>query len=162
MPVARAPNSANVVRFGLFEVDLQAHELRKGGIKLKLHEQPFQVLAALLERPGEIVTREELRRKLWQAETFVDFDHSINTAVNKLREVLGDSAENPRFVETLSRRGYRFLAPVEGAANEASASSRGPTDQRKAWVPWALAYAAALLLSRNLARRVHAVFGITS
>jgi DNA-binding response OmpR family regulator len=74
--MARAPKSANVIRFGLFEVDLQARELRKGGIKLKIHEQPFQVLIALLERPGEVVPREELRRKLWQAETFVDFDHS--------------------------------------------------------------------------------------
>jgi DNA-binding winged helix-turn-helix (wHTH) protein/Tol biopolymer transport system component len=120
--VAIEPKSANIVRFGLFEADLQARELRKGGIKLKLHEQPFEVLAALLERPGQVVTREELRRKLWRAETFVDFDHSINTAVNKLREVLGDSAENSRFVETLARRGYRFIAPVDARSCQSAAN----------------------------------------
>lgn len=111
--MASPPQSPQVIRFGLFEVDLGARELRKSGLKLKVHEQTFQVLNALLERPGEIVTREELRQKLWPGETFVDFDHGINTAVKKLREVLGDSADNPRFVETLARRGYRFLAPVE-------------------------------------------------
>jgi len=108
-------NSAPVVkalRFGLFEVDLQTAELRKSGIKVKLQEQPFQVLIALLQKPGEVITREELRLKLWDAKTFVDFEHSLSTAINKIREVLGDSAENPRFVETLPRRGYRFIAPV--------------------------------------------------
>jgi Tol biopolymer transport system component/DNA-binding winged helix-turn-helix (wHTH) protein len=143
--MASAPKSANVIRFGLFEVDLHARELRKSGVKLKIHEQPFQVLIALLERPGEVVSREELRRKLWQAETFVDYDHSINTAVNKLREALGDSADNPRFVETLARRGYRFLASVNGATSEASAAPRA-TVQRKAWLTWALACAATLIL----------------
>ncbi len=100
-------------RFGVFEVDLRAGELRKRGLKVKLHGRPFQVLALLLERPGEPVTREELREKLWPADTFVDFDHGLSNAVNKLREALGDSADNPRFVETLPRRGYRFIAPVE-------------------------------------------------
>ena len=90
-----------------------AGELRKSGVKIKRQEQPFHPLAMLLERPGEVVTREELRQKLWPADTFVDFDRSLNTAASKLREALGDSAENPRFVETLPRRGYRFLAPVE-------------------------------------------------
>jgi len=108
-------NSAPVVkalRFGLFEVDLRVSELRKSGIKVKLQEQPFQVLIALLQKPGEVITREELRLKLWDAETFVDFEHSLSTAINKIREVLGDSVESPRFVETLPRRGYRFIAPV--------------------------------------------------
>jgi TolB-like protein/DNA-binding winged helix-turn-helix (wHTH) protein/tetratricopeptide (TPR) repeat protein len=104
---------ARIVHFGLFEVDLKASELRKQGLRLKLPEQPFQVLAMLLEKPGEIVTREELRNRLWQTDTFVDFDHGLNNAVMRLREVLGDSSENPRFVETIPRRGYRFIAPVD-------------------------------------------------
>jgi DNA-binding winged helix-turn-helix (wHTH) protein len=102
----------NTVQFGLFEVDLQARELRKSGVKIKLNDQPFQVLAVLLERPGEVVTREELQTRLWPADTFVDFDLSLNTAVKKLRQALGDESDNPRFVETLYRRGYRFIAPV--------------------------------------------------
>jgi len=102
-----------IVRFGVFEVDLKACELRKHGFRLKLPEQPFQILTVLLEKPGEIITRDELRNRLWQGDTFVDFDHGLNNAVMKLREVLGDSSENPRFVETIPRRGYRFIAPVE-------------------------------------------------
>src|SRR5713226_6527334 len=94
--------------FGAFELDLRAGELRKQGLKIKLQEQPFQILAMLLANQGQVVTREELRNKLWPADTFVDFDHGLNKAINKLREALGDSAENPRFVETLPRRGYRF------------------------------------------------------
>ena len=100
-------------RFGLYEADLRSGELRKNGAKLKLQEQPFQVLAVLLERPGEVVTREELRQRLWPADTFVDFDHSLNTAINKLRDALGDQAANPRFIETLAKRGYRFIAPIQ-------------------------------------------------
>ena len=107
-----------VVGFGTFEVDLRAGELRRNGAKIRLQEQPFQVLAMLLERPGEIVTREELRSRLWAADTFVDFDHGLNAAVKRLRDALGDSAENPRFVETVARRGYRFIAPMSGAARE--------------------------------------------
>ena len=107
------PISPRAVRFGIFEADLRTGELRKNGMKVRLQEQPFQVLAALLERPGEMVAREDLRQRLWPADTFVDFDHSLNTAINKLREALGDSAGSPRFIETLARRGYRFLAPVE-------------------------------------------------
>jgi TolB-like protein/DNA-binding winged helix-turn-helix (wHTH) protein/Tfp pilus assembly protein PilF len=113
-------HSPCLVRFGTFEVDLPAGELRKGGLKLKLTGQPFQVLAILLERPGEVVTREQLQKRLWP-DTFVDVDHNLNTAINRIREVLGDSAESPRFVETLPRRGYRFIAPVEGTR----ASARG-------------------------------------
>ncbi len=109
-------NDSKIARFGIFELDLAAGELHRNGIKLRLQEQPFQVLAMLLERAGDVVTREELRRKLWPSDTFVDFDHSLNTAVNKLREVAGDSASNPRFVETLARRGYRFIAPVQTLA----------------------------------------------
>ena len=107
--------SARIVRFGVFEVDLKACELRKHGYRLKLSEQPFQVLAMLLERPGEVVTREEMRSRLWAGDTFVDFDHGLNNAVMRVREVLLDSSEHPRYVETLPRRGYRFVAPVEGA-----------------------------------------------
>ena len=103
------------LRFAVFEVDLAAGELRKNGSRIRLQEQPFQILVYLLDRAGEVVTREELRQKLWPADTFVDFDHSLNTAVNKLREALGDSASSPRYVETLARRGYRFLAPVRPA-----------------------------------------------
>lgn len=105
--------AGKIVRFGSFAVDLAAGELRKNGVRIRLQEQPFQILAILLDRPGDVVTREELRQRLWPADTFVDFDHSLNTAVNKLREALGDSASSPRFVETLARRGYRFLGAVE-------------------------------------------------
>jgi cholera toxin transcriptional activator len=105
--------AGKIVRFGVFTADLSAGELRKNGVRVRLQEQPFQVLAFLVERAGEVVTREELRQKLWPADTFVDFDHSLNTAVNKLREALGDAASSPRYVETLARRGYRFLAPIE-------------------------------------------------
>src|ERR1700693_1848753 len=105
-----------MIRFGVFEVDRRAGELRRNGARVKLQEQPFQILALLLERPGEVVTREELQSRLWPADIFVDFDHSLNTAVRRLRDALGDSAENPRFVETVARRGYRFLAPVDGSS----------------------------------------------
>ncbi len=111
--MAALQNSPSIVRFGVFEVDLNAGELRKSGVKLRLQGQPFQVLTLLLARAGEVVTREELQQKLWPSDTFVDFDHSLNTAINKVREVLGDSASSPRYVETLARRGYRFIAPVQ-------------------------------------------------
>jgi DNA-binding winged helix-turn-helix (wHTH) protein len=99
--------------FGVYEADVRAGELLRDGSKVKLQEQPFQVLIVLLERAGDVVTREELRQRLWPSDTFVDFDHSLNTAINKLREALRDSASNPRFIETKARRGYRFIAPVE-------------------------------------------------
>lgn len=102
------------VRFGAFELDLSTGELRKHGIRRKIQDQPFQVLQALVERPGELVTREDLQRRIWGEGTFVDFDQSLNRAVNKIREALGDSAENPRYIETMARRGYRFIAPVDG------------------------------------------------
>lgn len=102
------------LRFGLFELDLAGHELRKSGVRIKLQDQPFQILAMLLEHSGEIVTREELQRRLWPEDTFVDFDLSLNSAVKKLRQALGDDSDNPRFIETLYRRGYRFIGPVNG------------------------------------------------
>jgi TolB-like protein/DNA-binding winged helix-turn-helix (wHTH) protein/Tfp pilus assembly protein PilF len=107
----QANDPSGRLRFGVFEVDGRAGELTKRGLRIRLQEQPFQVLAMLLERPGELVTREELREKIW-GQTIVDFDHGLNKAINKIREALGDSAENPRFVETVARRGYRFLADV--------------------------------------------------
>jgi DNA-binding winged helix-turn-helix (wHTH) protein/Tol biopolymer transport system component len=110
--MAETQSRPRLVRFGAFEADVQTGELRKDGVKLKFSGQPFQVLAILLERPGDVVTREELQKRLWP-DTFVDIERNLNTAVNKIREVLGDSAETPRFVETLPRRGYRFIAPVE-------------------------------------------------
>jgi len=110
MSLATPPRE--ILRFSTFEVDVRAGELRKQGVRIKLQEQPFHVLTVLLQRPGEVVTREELRNQNWSADTFVDFDNSFNTAINKLREALGDSADNPRFIETLPRRGYRFIAPV--------------------------------------------------
>ncbi len=108
-------NLAGVVRFGVYEVDPYSGELRRNGIRVKLQEQPFQILTMLLERPGEVISREELQRRLWPADTFVDFDHSLNAAIKRLRDALRDSADDPRFVETLARRGYRFVAPVAGA-----------------------------------------------
>jgi DNA-binding winged helix-turn-helix (wHTH) protein len=113
-----------VLRIGTFEVDVPAGELRKNGVKLKLQEQPFQVLCMLLEHPGEVVTREELRNRLWPADTFVDFDHGVNAAIKRLRDALGDSAENPHFVETLARRGYRFIASVDTQAMQPVAQPR--------------------------------------
>ena len=113
------------VRFGAFEADLQAGELRKSGIRVRLQDQPFRVLALLLERSGEVVSREKLRTEIWPDDTFVDFDHSLNTAINKIREALGDSASHPRFVETIPRRGYRFVFPLPQTAGKGEAPPRG-------------------------------------
>jgi DNA-binding winged helix-turn-helix (wHTH) protein len=123
--------STNLVRFEGFEVDLRAQELYKGGRKVKLQVQPFQVLAMLLEQPGEVVTREEMQKRLWPADTFVDFDHSLNTAIKKLRQALGDDKKKPHFVETLPKRGYRFLASVKRpAARETPMAA--PVDAKEA------------------------------
>jgi TolB-like protein len=108
----RSIPSMRQVHFGVFELDLEAGVLRRNGRKVKLQEQPFQVLAMLLERPGQVVTRDELQQRLWSTDTFVDFDHGLNKAINKIRLALGDSADAPRFVETLARRGYRFIASL--------------------------------------------------
>ena len=115
-------------RFGVFELDPATGELRRKGVRIKLHAQPFQVLLLLLERPGEMLTREDISRHLWPDGTFVDFDHGVNSAVNRLRDALGDKAANPRFIETLARRGYRFLAPVE-RVGETAPETATPTRQ---------------------------------
>src|SRR6266436_10416158 len=122
-------------RFGAFEVDLRSGEVHKHGIRLKLQDQPFQVLSLLLEHEGDVVTREELRQKLWPADTFVDFDNGLNTAIKKLRDTLSDSADSPRFIETLPKRGYRFIYPVNGARAPAAVQVPPPV----AWwrQPWA-------------------------
>jgi DNA-binding winged helix-turn-helix (wHTH) protein len=117
--VATPANAARSWRFGLFEVDAQKEELRRGGVPIKIREQPYRILVFLLEKAGEIVTREDLRRVLWPADTFVDFDHSLNTAVMKLREALGDIADKPLYIETVPKRGYRFIAPVSMATDAA-------------------------------------------
>jgi cholera toxin transcriptional activator len=127
VPMPPSSPARKTLRFAAFEVDLAAGELRKNGTRIRLQEQPFQILVYLLDRAGEVVTREELRQKLWPADTFVDFDHSLNTAVNKLREALGDSASSPRYVETLARRGYRFLAPAQPAERKSPAQDSPPT-----------------------------------
>lgn len=104
-------------RFGVFEADTASGELRRQGMRVKLNAQPFQLLCMLLARPGEILAREEIARELWSGDTFVDFEHGVNSAINRIREALGDTAANPRFVETLARKGYRFVAPVELIGN---------------------------------------------
>jgi DNA-binding winged helix-turn-helix (wHTH) protein len=139
-----AARSTNVVRFDVFEVDLRAQELYKGGRRIKLQVQPFHVLAMMLERPGEVVTREEMQKRLWPADTFVDFDHSLNTAVKKLRQALGDDKNKPRFVETLPKRGYRFLVAVKGsvapsvqaAGSAPAAAAAVSTTSGKSASPW--------------------------
>ncbi len=130
----KASPSARVVRFGVFDVDLRNAELRKQGIRIRLQGQPFQVLEALLDRPGELVTREELKQRLWPEDSYGDFEHGINAAVNRVREALGDSSDNPRFVETLPRRGYRFIAPVQ--PGEADPAVRQPPAQNNGAVPF--------------------------
>src|SRR4026207_2185139 len=114
LPLER--RSPNVKRFGTFEVDLRARELRKGGIRIRLQDQPFEILAVMLERPGEVVTREELREKRWPAGTFVDFEHSLNAAIKRLRAALGDDADRPAFIETVRRPGCGLggRGPAEG------------------------------------------------
>ena len=115
-------SSSVKAQFGAFVADLRTGELRKHGRKIRIARHPFQILTMLLERPGDLLTREDIRARLWPADTFVDFEHGMNSAVRKLRDALGDSAENPRFVETLPKRGYRFIATVE-----ASAPAAGPS-----------------------------------
>src|SRR5437660_7330736 len=137
-----------ILRFGVIEVDVRSGELRRQGARIKLQEQPFHVLTVLLQRPGEVVTREELRNQNWPADTFVDFDNSLNTAINKLREALGDSADSPRFIETLPRRGYRFIAPVTSVDGTTRGTPAGmgvatPTRGRKIAVTVAVVVLAA-------------------
>ena len=145
------------LRFGLFEADLQTGELKKRGARVRIQEQPFQVLAVLLARSGELVTRDELQRTVWAADTFVDFDHGLNKAINKIREALGDSAESPRFVETVARRGYRFIADVAVVDLESASPDAGiVVDEPKAsahrsWHRTAIAAGAALALASAIA-----------
>src|SRR5271166_5281811 len=128
--MALPASNSGLVRFGLYELDLAARELRKGGIRIKLQEQPSQVLAMLLERPGTVVTREDLQKKLWPDGTFVDFHLNLHSAVKKLRQALNGDSENPRFVETLHRRGYRFIAPVNGSAGSDQKIGRASCRER--------------------------------
>lgn len=135
--------SKKVFRFGVFEVDAARGEVRKSGVRLRVQEQPLQVLLAMLERPGEIVSREELRQQLWASDTFVGFDHSLNTIINKLREALGDSASSPRFIETLAKRGYRFLPAVEvlnGGANLPDSRNMEQSSAIAGTAPWLLTH----------------------
>src|SRR5438132_8779136 len=122
-------------KFDDFEADLRAAELRRGGNRLKLQLQPFQVLVALLERPKEVVTREELRQRLWPEDTFVDFDHGLNTAMVKLRDVLGDSASKPKYVETIAKRGYRFLGNAEAVLEQPKAEPPKVEEPRQVGPP---------------------------
>ncbi|HUU14830.1 MAG TPA: winged helix-turn-helix domain-containing protein [Terriglobia bacterium] len=153
-----ASHSLQPIRFGAFEVDLRSGELRKHGLKIKLQEQPFEILTMLLEHPGEVVTREELCKKLWSEGTFVDFDNSLNTGINKIREALGDSADNPRFVETLPRRGYRFIYPVNVGAGLKPAPTVAPVSPPALWaamrtspLQWRIAALAAVALIASVA-----------
>ncbi len=135
----QASPTGKIIRFGVFEADLATGELRKSGVRMRLQEQPFQLLAFLLERPGQLLTREDLRSKLWPGDTFVDFDHSLNTAVNKIREALGDSAFTPAYVETVARRGYRFIATIDSqiitAAPALPSSSEDPARKPSVFHP---------------------------
>ena len=137
-------------RFGVFEADVRAAELRKQGAKIKLQEQPFQVLLVLLEKPGAVITREEIQKRVWPADTFVDFDHGVNNTIRRLREALSDSAENPRFIETLSRRGYRFIAPVTivnvGQEVTDPESVAAPASRRRRLHWWGIAAAILVLV----------------
>jgi Tol biopolymer transport system component/DNA-binding winged helix-turn-helix (wHTH) protein len=148
--MAHAVSTSRIVKFGVFEVDLDKAELRKNGLKLRLRGQPFQVLSILLERRGEVVTREEFQQRLWTAdETFVDFEHGLNAIVNRLREVLGDSPENPHFIETVPRRGYRWMVPVEALDDRASSAS-----PRHNWLPWTVVLLVAIGLTTGVLRFV--------
>ncbi len=129
MKSSQSPKST--IRFAAFEVDPQSGELRKHGLRIKLQDQPFKVLVALLDKPGEVVSRDELRERIWGNDTFVDFNHGLSAAVNRLRDALCDSAENPRYVETVARRGYRFVAPVEGAPQPATQTGASQQSRRK-------------------------------
>src|SRR5512133_1453682 len=120
-------SASGVVRFDMFEIDLRAGELRKQGRRLKLQEQPLRVLSLLLERPGDLVTRDQLRQSLWPADTFVDFDHGLNSAVARLRETLRDSADQPRFIEPIAKRGYRFITSLDDPLAQPSAAIATPT-----------------------------------
>lgn len=155
------PLPTQTVRFGPFQLDLRAAELRHDGTKTKLPEQPFQILCELIEHPGDVVTREELRQRLWRSDTFVDFEHGLNTAVKRLREALGDSAENPRYIETLPRHGYRLMVPVEKPEAVAPTIAKAAVRRRKIWssvsAVVAVAVVAGLLWQQRLLERFRPV-----
>src|SRR5262249_45750188 len=149
--MAQVLPTSRVIKFGVFEVDLDKGEVRKGGLKLRLRGQPFQVLSILLEHPGEVVTREEFQQRLWANDTFVDFEHGLNAVVNRLREMLGDSPENPRFIKTVPRRGYRWMLPVEGMKDR---SIPAAPRHRWRWFPLAVALVLGIGLSAGILRLV--------
>src|SRR5712692_5618949 len=132
------PSPSPVYRFGVFQVNLAARELRKHGVRVRLPGQPFCILSMLLEKPGEVLTREEMRQRLWAADTFVDFEHSLNSTIKKLRSALGDSAENSRYIETIPRVGYRFIAPVEEGSPKGHATKDAPVAAKDSSVPAAV------------------------
>lgn len=144
-----SPRTPAVVRFGVFEVDRRAGEVRKAGVKIRLQDQPLQILVMLLERPGEVVTREEIQARLWPSGTIVEFEHSIGTAIKKLRQALGDDADTPRYIETLPRRGFRFIFPVGGAELSPAPDAGGQHTKRRKW--WPVAGAAGLILISGIA-----------
>src|SRR5216684_7131125 len=138
----------SLYRFGVFELEAHTGELRRNGIKLKLQDQPYQVLLKLLEHAGQTVTREQLRSALWPADTFVDFETGLNTTIKRLRETLGDSAENPTFIETVPRHGYRFLVPVDGGILSFSAEpSRAVTNVSHSRPKWKIVSVVGLVLA---------------
>ena len=125
MAVGGATSRPRIIRFGSFDLDVRAAELRKQGIKVRLHDQPFRILLMLLEHPGDVVLRDEIRLALWPNNTVVEFDHSINAAIQRLRDALGDSADRPRYVETVARRGYRLMVPVEWIREQPTVTHSG-------------------------------------
>src|SRR5574337_144606 len=129
-----APRLSTLARFGDYEVDFEAGELRKHGLRIRLQYQPFRILTLLVERPGRLVTRDEIQKLLWPNDTVVEFEHGINAAINRLREALNDSAEEPRYVETLPRRGYGFIAPVVGATRGVAEGEAAPRPYKLAVV----------------------------
>ena len=153
MPPPEASSPTEVLRFGVFEVDLRSGELRKSGVRIKLQDQPFRLLRILLDHPGELVTREELQRQIWPSDTFVDFDHGLNAAVKRVREALGDTAETPRYIETLPKRGYRFIGALRDTEGRSGAvlaqpAAPAPVNSRSSVVKVVVgALAIAMLLS---------------
>src|SRR5438270_13805462 len=141
-------------QFGVFELDLRMGELRKHGVRLKLQQQPFQVLAILVERAGEVVTRDDIQRALWPGDTYVDFDNAINSSIRKLREALGDNADSPRFIETLPRRGYRFIYPVSRGSNNGFSPPIAEMDKQvktRRWRSWLIAGGTLLVVGAGVA-----------
>jgi DNA-binding winged helix-turn-helix (wHTH) protein len=145
MSVPVPPSPERFIRFDTFEVDVRTGELRKDGVKVKLAEQPFSVLALLLAQPGEVVTRDELQQKLWPRDTFVDFDRGLNKAINRLRDALGDSADAPRFIETLPKRGYRFVGSTLPSPTAARDATQPPPAPKRPLLASAAALAVVLL-----------------